>query len=462
MKKWCFFVATMCAVFCLSAPAFAVDAKLSGEYRVRGLYLESTNMDPEESPNSYMDMRLRLKPVFTITDDIKLVTRFDALDNKMWGDADTTVRDADNPENFDWDYTYMVLKTKIGAFLVGRQPDGPWGTVFADTVDPADRITYVLPIEDFRFAAIFEKWYEFDGIDSTESSNDNDKYYLTGSYKTDNLDTGLLLGYYDVKNFVDLGTSDPTVTAILGQAGLSGRPINARVFIAAPFFEGDFGPFGLTTELVYVFGTAEYTASSIPALAGALGPMAALLEDEDHDVKAYAFNLEGRYTWGPLRFEMGWATYSGDILGGDDDDTIEGFGYIEEGGDWEKMFILNNTTHGLDTGLGGGMGNLAGGRASVTCVAGYQMYYAGIDYSPMEDLTFGVKVATSKADQVRDSWDDDHGQEYDFIFTWDINDNLEYKMIAAYLDAGDFWKQGNPDLEIENPWTFFHALTLSF
>jgi len=202
---------------------------------------------------------------------------------------------------------------------------------------------------------------------------------------------------------------------------------------------------------------------------------------------------------GPFAFSGGWAHRSGDVIGQDDDDEFTSGGYLESGGDWGKMFILTNYWQsGLYNTLGGPaagdqgsgvytMGNLAGQGAgsgtnlSQTSVNGFQMLYLGIDYSPMENLTLGFLWATSKADQVMDrpaqtviypvvgataipaeKWDDDHGMEYDFNVTWKIYDNVTYRFTAAYLDAGDYWKQGGAVTKIEDLFTLHNMITLSF
>jgi hypothetical protein len=41
-------------------------------------------------------------------------------------------------------------------------------------------------------------------------------------------------------------------------------------------------------------------------------------------------------------------------------------------------------------------------------------------------------------------------------------DNLMFKGVVAYLDAGDYWKQGDPDYEIEDNTTFYGRLTVEF
>jgi hypothetical protein len=128
--------------------------------------------------------------------------------------------------------------------------------------------------------------------------------------------------------------------------------------------------------------------------------------------------------------------------------------------------------------------------------AGIKMLYAGVTYSPTENLSLDFLYANAKADEPATTAlipnslldpsgtvlppggvtpmdrstpglglgkiDDDMGSEYDFTLTWKCLDNLEYKFVAAYLDAGDFYKQGDDNVDLENTYTFYNSLTLTF
>ena len=123
------------------------------------------------------------------------------------------------------------------------------------------------------------------------------------------------------------------------------------------------------------------------------------------------------------------------------------------------------------------------------------MMYAGVTYSPLKNLSLDFLYANAKADKPAEkiivpnamldpdgslglsptgatvvspstigysSIDDSMGSEYDFTLTWKCLDNLEYKFVAAYLDASDFWKQGNAGVDLEDTYTFYNSLTLTF
>ena len=69
---------------------------------------------------------------------------------------------------------------------------------------------------------------------------------------------------------------------------------------------------------------------------------------------------------------------------------------------------------------------------------------------------------SSKADDVPKTnagveWDDDHGKEYDFTVEWDIMNNLKFWGVVAHLDAGDYWKAGGFNTEVEDNTTIYRT-----
>ena len=40
--------------------------------------------------------------------------------------------------------------------------------------------------------------------------------------------------------------------------------------------------------------------------------------------------------------------------------------------------------------------------------------------------------------------------------------NLEYKIHGGYLTAGDYWKKGVSTAKIDDMYTLYHALTITF
>ncbi len=500
MKKIVMTAIVVSFVFILAIPAMALETEFSGLYYAEGLYHEHPDLR-DNHQNDYLTMKLRIKPVFKISDNVSLITRFDALE-KNWGAGDgsgasstsfltytagsaagdhsgvTTTTTIEDDDNIDWDWAYMLAKTSIGGFLVGRQNGNVWGTSFVDSAGPRDRVTWIVPIDNLYLAGVYEKNAEFDSDDVNEGGTDNDKYYLTATYKGEGFKTGLLYGHYRYRTFQDMAQAADTAaaTAMANAAGydlsnymallaagappdggvlygqMLGAGINtdnlsrcsATANILIPYFEGKFGPFGIQGEFAYAMADADYDTINS---AGKLSK----------DATVMAYNLEGTFDAGPVTFQAGYARSSGDA--DYTDDEVESFGYIETGADWGKTLILYSDIAGLEETLGG-LGNPVGGGKA--CWDGYQVYYFGVDYNVTDNLILSAIVAKSKADDVIVGWDDDHGLEYDLTLSWKFLDNLTYTATYASLDAGDYWQQGNSATEVEDTFTLYHKLELKF
>lgn len=539
MKKVVMFALLSVFVVGMSMPASALETDFSGEFYVEGILNSAPNMLDSDNTSDYRQMRLRVQTDFQVNDNLKLTTRFDALE-KVLSSKDSAFDNNLDQENIDFDRAYLTYISPIGMFEVGRMKGIVWGTTFCDDEDDTDRIKYTVPIDmgegKLYLAAVAEKVTENDNM----IDDDNDKYYLGAVYKTQEYSTGLLSAMYSFNKFQDPGqkfaydaltdsydnnknitsyrnylgantaqdelpsyigwyganaksamtakayaeaaakyqaagklaeaqaaaqaaqaakaniAADWPTTELAAQSALStfaqrGSTNDAKVFLLSPYFDGKFGNLSLVGELDYVFGTLEYAAY------------------EDVDVEGFAYFVQAGYDFSPVTVQAGFAHSSGDS--NYSDDTVESMGFVSPGLDWEKLFILHSDYHGMESSLGNGVGNHVGdgfATSSTAMLDGYQLFYAGVDYSITDAITIGLIAGMSKADDVpAGGYDDDQGIEYDLSFTWAITDNLTYKAIAAYLDGGDYWTTRasggivDPTVDPE-VYSLFHRLTLTF
>ncbi|MDO9565524.1 MAG: porin [Candidatus Desulfaltia sp.] len=437
MKKFTIAALAVCLAFALAAPAMAVDADFTGAYRVRGSYVEHYDLLDTSPSHDYMDMRLRLQTVFKASDILSVTMRLDALDNKRWGDADTANTGAGN---IDLDRVFMTIKAPIGKFDIGRMAGGTFGTTFVDSDSDYDRIKYTKVIDNLTLLAIYQKNAEKDyttpiasgdgTVDSPyvyrdAADQDSETYYLAPIYKMENVTAGVLFGFTNNKVTADA---------------------DAKSYLADPYFVAKFGPLAIQGELFYKWGTTEYDSTAA-----------------DKDLKALAYNLEASYSFGPASVMLGYAFASGQ----DPNDTdTTGFGGV--GNDWEKLFILTTNEVADLSGLGG-VGNVSNDGIKKIKVAGYtdpgaKIIYGGVSFSPLDNLKLGLAVGYATADQLpAGATQDDAGTEYDLTLNWKIYDNLTYTAIAAFLDAGDLYKQavGN-DTHFDDTYALFHQLQLTF
>jgi hypothetical protein len=522
MKKPTILLFAICFALMSVSTGMAADVDFTGEYYIEGIYNSSPDLSKTDLARYYRQMRLRVQTDFKVNEDLKLTTRFDALE-KVWNSDDSAFTNNEDAENIDFDRAYMTIISKVGMFMLGRQEGVTWGTTWADDEDDTDRFKWVLPLDVAKgklyFALIAEKTTENDTNPDITTGKDNDKYYLGTIYKREKYETGLLFGHYDfnrvpdpqqreaLDKLADQGYSDISGLTRFSTLAVGYQTAATQDFIAA----NDSDPATLPTNVAAFEDANDHpgiaatlaavgTAPAVLARKGATAEAAVWLvspyfkgkfdklgiqaeldyvfgtieytdlisstglysTEPDHDVSAYSYFLEGTYDVGPVAFQAGWAHRSGDA---DETDTDEeGMGYFAPGIDWEKMFILSTDYHGLNTSLAG-IGNHVGDgyiTFSRPLLDGFQMPYIGADYSVRDGITIGLLAAMSTADDTVTGWDDDQGIEVDAKFTWQLMDNLEYKATVAYLSAGDYWKQGNATADIDDIYCIFSRLTMTF
>jgi hypothetical protein len=108
-----------------------------------------------------------------------------------------------------------------------------------------------------------------------------------------------------------------------------------------------------------------------------------------------------------------------------------------------------------------------GGQSNLSATGNYgaKIIYGGATYSPLDNLELGVVVGTADADELRTGeTEDDYGVEYDLTLNWKIYDNLTYSAVAAFLSAGDFYKEQSaiPEANFDDTYALFHQLELAF
>jgi len=214
MKKVLLFAVLSIFVAGISLPAAALETEFSGEFYVEGILNSSVNMLDSDNTVDYRQMRLRVQTDFKVSDNLKLTTRFDALDKVLSSkDSAFNIDGAgtnEDDDNIDFDRAYLTYISPIGMFEVGRMKGVVWGTTFCDDETDTDRIKYTVPIElgdgKLYLAAVAEKVTEND----TMRDDDNDKYYLGAVYKTEKYATGLLSAMYSFNKFQDPGQSFAT------------------------------------------------------------------------------------------------------------------------------------------------------------------------------------------------------------------------------------------------------------
>lgn len=267
---------------------------------------------------------------------------------------------------------------------------------------------------------------------------------------------------------VDLANLSNNAALANGQAAAAGAAVVAGpkrsemgVWVFNPYFMGTFGSFTAEAELLYGIGEIDldedrtYQGNTFDTI----------------DIDAIAATLDLKYDIAGLTLNAGGTHVQGDS--NPDDDETSAIGYLERSIDLEHGFLLTSDVQNLTTSLGGTdengipLGNVSGGPTTITGPAGYTSFWLGAKYQVLDSLNLGVLYVNSTADDAPRTnagveWEDDHGSEYDFTVEWDIMNNLKFWGVVAYLDAGDYWKAGGFNADVENNTTIYGRLTLAF
>ncbi|MBT3311236.1 MAG: hypothetical protein HN931_01285 [Desulfobacterales bacterium] len=429
MKKITVIGIAICMAFMLITPAMATtDIEMTGYYRVHGYSSDNLSLLPNGTSSSFFTDKLRVQTVLKINDNLKVVTRFDAFDNRVWGTPDESQVLGDKV-NIDWDRAYMEMITKIGFFRIGRQKGNAWGTSFADQETDRDRILYAVPLDNLILAFVYEKMTETDA-GTTVNDADFDRFYLTATYKAENYTAGLLTAF--------LRINDQPITSTILMAG----PVDIDLYEIAPYIIGKFGPISIEAELLYGFGTAQRDGAA------------------DSDVKMWGFYGEGGYDFGPFGLQAGVALGSGDNDGFGPGSDIESALLLQDSGDWDKLFLLSDKDGGVLGGfnhhimLGPNTGNF---QVLFAQIAGFEIFYLSGYFAATDNITIEGIIAQVNLMDPMAAMNDDFGMEYDISLTWNIYKNLKYKAVVAVFEPGDYF-----GATADSNTTFFNELELSF
>lgn len=517
MKRIIVTGATILMALIMTAPSFAaMETKVTGTFTLDGILNLNPNMasdDDDKETVSFREMQLRINTETKINDKITFFTRFDILDKILSSQFSNTIQhEGEDDDNIQFDHAWMRIISPVGVFQLGRKTGVKWGTDFFDDGNDygTDRAEYILPIpvgdDKFIFGAVAEK-----ALETEQTNRDNDKFYLTGTYMSKEWKTGLLVGLYSYNTFVaDNGNTavdaeivalddafnawagDPTNPALAAAAGDAAvnfgdaadgyRPrIDGQVMYFAPYFSGKVGPLKINAEFGYINGEAQlkgpypglvdavYQATYLGALSQGATPVQADAAadaaanntltgtNEKKDVNAMCLWLEAGVPMGKANMELGYAYLSGDKDGFSGD--IEFAGFLGQGEDWEKLFILTGDNSALDTSLGGDGNILEIGSAMNT--AGINLMYLGGSYDITDNFSVNGIVGYATAAEEPAGYKDDYGTEVDLGLSWKFLGNLEYNATAAYLMVGDFWKRGT-NAKVDDVVSLYHELVLSF
>ena len=438
MKRVWLVLLSLGLIAAFQASAFAVDVKFSGSYFAAGTYVDKLDVVKNEAHSDQSTalyfQKLQLTTDFVVAPGLSLVTRTNIME-RVWGatrsgaspdlDTGSAATRAEN-ENIGFDYAYVNYNSPIGIWLVGYQNDHFFGTTFGDSSTPAGRITYILPVGNFKILAaivkVVENSYSAVNTASTQTDGDFSEYGVAGIYTGKNWEAGLLYLYYN------------------NNATRSTENYKNKFQTLQPYAKAKFGPVAVQAELNYYFGKNEYEAAGTT--------------DKDISSLAGFFDILG--TFG--QYYVG-ATFA--YVQGDDDANDDKVHSIANGGggrDWKPALILWNEdyTYWIDAGA-------AAANKGNEMTNGF-LYQLRGGVRPTDKLDIGMAVTYARADKnaVANQVSKDIGWEIDVTGTYKITDNLSYMLGVGYLIPGDSYKGATASNELDNTYMVLNKLTITF
>jgi hypothetical protein len=442
MKKFSVIALVVAAAVLFAVPAMALDVDFSGHYRVRGYYTENASLnDLTSTSDARIDTRFRLQTVFKVSDNLKVTTRFDAHDNEEFesdGSEDATL------ETFNFERAWLTASFDMFDLNVGRMAGGFCGLKFCDAERDAARIKVTLKdIDPWFLTVLWEKRDEQDYNGTTtfsgqDASEDYDNWAALGGWKNEGMEIGMLYVIYD---------DDRDTT------------LNRFYHLFDPWFKGTFGPVTVEAEAQWFVGEWADVDTAVTGTPGT----------QDRDIDALRYLIDVGVDLGVATVGAGYAHADGQPRQNTGSEDLEALpaGWMG-GNDWEPLLILTHSTVGANL---GGLGNLNGGNASTNLQnCGMDMYYLYGSFAPMENLTLDAILGFAEADELGEfervggytNVDDSFGWEFDIGATWQIMDNLSYKIKFAYLDADDFYKLGGSTDNVDSTYAVFNAIQVTF
>lgn len=468
MKKVFSTIAALGLVAGMVTSAAALELKIKGDYTVDGFYIDNGNgaaaspgtisggqgvalTGSNAKSDAWLQHMFNIEAEMVVNDKISMMSRIRLIDwGTVWGSQDDM--QVANGQNMSVERLWMVYKSPVGIWDLGRRPGNSFGLSFANTERNFDRIMWrsgKLFGDTFSAYAFYQKTTETDAYLANVDDRDNDYYEAAASLNGGWGKATLAYGYQQndidnrpatlaITNFsVDPATGNIASTVTPAFAG--SETILHTVKGVGYFKIGD--NMGLDTEFDYKFGEKDFKIK--PGTR------------RDLDISRLAFLAD---FWTQMDALMGHAMYfhtSGDDNGAADGD-LDGYGGT--GADFEPLYIL--------TGVFGNILNNDQGTTSPSAFdaqnAGVHAFVVHADFAATQDLTLHAGFGYAMADKEKAHWDDEYGFEYNVGAAYKLQDNLIYAVHLGYLDTGDFFKQGPANKDLNNIVLASHHLTMSF
>jgi len=431
MDKISVYALVLCIALMVGAPVMGMDNYLH-ETRGKG--------DMENPPEALTVLDttaadkfpfIRVQTVFKMADEFSSTDPFSDFYAAGIGSVKSFPTNSSSPynptsgesgDNVSFDQAYLNIQTPYGILDIGRTETLNFGSFLGGNDRIGERIRYTLPVDDLTILAIVGKRIEKNNqSQSIKDLQHPDVYSLAGIYKLPIGSTGFMVNY---------DTHHPD------------KDLEQKAFLINPYFDVNVAGWNISGEARYQWGDIK----------NALGA------DMEANISRFAANIEMNMPLGPVLMTTGYA-----FKGGDAD-------YRDGNADNQHTYFNGGTARNRNK-----TWILAGDEAATAEIIGVpddfvkdariygsKLMYLGASLSPIDNLDVGLLIASSRAEDVPSGMKDHHGVEWDVSLSYQIFNNVSYDFIAAFLAAGDFWKDLDPDLNVENSFALYQQLKLKF
>jgi len=414
---------------------------LGGRILVRGWYFDNVawgEWEPEDEGSiSLYTTNIYLYVDAKITDNLQAFIELETCNNEngtsglyTWGSNDAKPN-ADLLFRQAWiQYTGSGLLGVPSGIKVGHQllTLGEKQFLNLERFGTDAIVVFTNPMKELHLAALTAKIQEgSDPVSTpgrqtfTDNTDDIDAYVLFGTYKLDKDNT---IG----ANYTFINWSDADLS-------FSNVGLHANGLLM--------GALSYAAEIDLQFGDA--------------------FENPSEDFGGWGIMAKAAYKLDPVNLRASFAYGSGDDDANDDDN--DEFQVIMGTPDVSPLARFVHYTQIFERTIATASNNqFAPSDGRSTGIANTTYYNLGIDYMPMKDLSLsldGFYLLATETDSWGPNVDDGLGWEVDFKGSYKITKNLTYFVEAGWFDAGDFYKDVDPDND-ESVTQIVHGLNLTF
>lgn len=406
-------------------PAAAVEHEFGGYWRTRFFMNRDFSGSSEGAEDgrldrSEVDTRTRLYYTATLNDNLKFVNKFEF--DADWGDGDAEYGDigadgvAVEVKNSYADFNLGITNVKMGTQGTAIARGFLFDADFSGIKLNVDLDTIQIPLY----------WIRIDegGVGKDANDGDADMFGVSPSFGVGPVAINPMLFWLTSKD------------ASLGdELGLYNDPNIEKVnlYYFGVNVDANFGPGNVWFTGIYEGGTLEADAG------------------DDYDVSAFLLALGGGANFGMFEAH-GQIFYA---TGDDENDTDLKYFYVPNGQSYYWSEIMGYGTFDDQTSNGS-----PGDQISDIMAIGI-----GASISPMEKLSLGLDIWYAQlAEDQQDGADIDEklGTEFDFSVKYALMEDLDLKVVAAYLMANDGTDPTGDNDDTANPFELGAQFSLSF